>query len=108
MLELHARILRSKAPLYRRSLLVALALPCPNLAPEHLLVRYAPPSQALLVHHAQLDLHLVEPGGVLGRVMELQLAQDAPGLLWLECFVERSRVWVLRLSKTTLIFSASG
>jgi len=66
MLELRARILRSKAPLYSRSSLVALPLPGPNLAPEHLLVRYAPPSQTLLVHHTQFDSTWLSQEACLG------------------------------------------
>src|SRR3954447_9684393 len=88
--QLLASILRCKPPLYARTSLVACPLPCAALPSQRLLVRDAP-TEALTAQHRELDLHLVQPRAVLGRVVELQLGSDAPRLCWLERLVERCR-----------------
>ena len=66
---------------------IALVLPCCDLADEVRCVINAA-IEALAVENADLDLDHVEPTGVLGRVVELEAAQDAAGLGRRECFVE--------------------
>src|SRR4051812_49743046 len=75
--QLLASILRCKPPLYARTSLVACPLPCAALPSQRLLVWDAP-TEALTAQHRELDLHLVQPRAVLGRVVELQLGSDAP------------------------------
>src|SRR5262245_9579685 len=47
-----------------------------------------PPVQALAIHDADLRLGHVQPAAVLGRVMPLDLVQQPPGVLRLECLVQ--------------------
>src|SRR5829696_6622331 len=44
--------------------------------------------EALAAQHPDLDLDHVEPAGVLGGVVELEAAQDAPGFGRIESLVE--------------------
>ena len=46
--------------------------------------------KALGRQHADLDLHHVQPTGMLGDIVELQSAQHPSGLLSRECLVERA------------------
>ena len=57
---------------------VALLFPCGDFADEALWVVDST-VQALAAQDADLDLDHVEPAGVLGGVVELQAAQNAPG-----------------------------
>ena len=57
---------------------VALLLPCGDFGGEPIRVVDST-VQALAAQDADLDLDHVEPAGVLGSVVELQAAQDAPG-----------------------------
>src|SRR5918992_854868 len=47
--------------------------------------------QALPTQNAQLDFCHVQPTAVLGRIMKLQLLQQAPGLRWGKSLVQRGR-----------------
>ncbi len=58
---------------------VSLLLPCGDFADEVFGVVDSA-IDALAAQHADLDLDHVEPVGVLGCVVELDAAQDAPGL----------------------------
>ena len=64
--------------------------------------------KALGRQHADLDLHHVQPTGMLGDIVEFQSAQHPSGLLSRERLVERAGEWIDRLSRTTRIRSALG
>ena len=88
--ELLARAVDGEEPLDAR--LVSGCGVAPTLRPlgsERRLRRDAA-VEALLDHHADLDLDHVEPAGVLRRVVKLEPAEDATGLAGCERLVERS------------------
>src|SRR5258707_13407716 len=58
---------------------VSLSFPGVDFAAEPVWV-VDPAVEALAAEHADLDLDHVEPTGVLGRVMELEAAQNPPGV----------------------------
>jgi hypothetical protein len=66
---------------------IALSLPCGDFAAEPFWVIDSA-IQALAAQDADLDLDHVEPTGMLGSVVELQTAQDSPGLGRREGLVE--------------------
>src|SRR5215207_7403325 len=66
---------------------VSLPLPCADLAIEFLWMVDST-VEALAAQHPDLDLDHVEPAGVLGGVVELEAAQDAPGFGRIESLVE--------------------
>src|SRR5215207_10782681 len=66
---------------------VSLPLPCADLAIEFLWMVDST-IEALAAQHPDLDLDHVEPAGVLGGVVELQAAQDAPGFGGREGLIE--------------------
>jgi len=57
-------------------LIVASLLPCRHFLTERLDIGDAA-IQALAAQDGEFDLHHVEPGGMLGRVVELQLLGEA-------------------------------
>src|ERR1700757_2967337 len=66
-------------PVNARACAVACALPGGDLGLEHLRLADTP-IQTLAFQNTDLDLHHIEPTGVLWSVVELQAAQDAAGL----------------------------
>ena len=70
-------------------LVIPRLLPCRDFSSQRLGIRN-PPVQALTAEDRELDLDHVEPGGVLGRVVERQLLREPPGLWCREGGVERS------------------
>src|SRR5215216_4893960 len=87
-MEFDAGLRGGEAPVHRRLRLVALLLPGRDLAGQGRAVADAP-VQALAAQDRQLDLGLIEPTAMPGRVMELQLAPDSPRLGGREGLVER-------------------
>jgi hypothetical protein len=61
--------------------------PCVDFAAEPVWVVYSA-VQAPAAEHADLDLDYVEPTGMLGGVVELQVAQNSPGFSGRECLIE--------------------
>src|SRR5678815_2059002 len=67
---------------------VAPPLPCCDLGDEGCLVG-DPAIEALLDHHADLDLDHVEPACVLGREVKLQPAENSTRFCGLKRLIER-------------------
>ncbi len=78
-MQLGARAAHRGAPVHRRLAFVALRFPGSHLLLEGLAV-WEVPFQALPGQHAELDFRLVEPAGVLRRVVELQSPEGASRL----------------------------
>src|SRR5882762_8768974 len=76
--ESSIRIFAGKRPIDAASRAIALALPRANFVPGSGLV-HQPPSEALALHDADLDLRHVQPTRVLGCVVELHAAQQSAG-----------------------------
>lgn len=57
---------------------------------DELLVAIAASVEALAGQDADLDLHHVEPTGMLGDVVELQPAQHAAGFICRESLIKRA------------------
>ena len=75
-----------KHPVDAGSLAIATAFPLRDLRDQDRFLGDAA-VEALADHHADLDLHHVEPARVLRREMELETAQDASGFGRLEALV---------------------
>src|SRR4029450_496159 len=88
--EFDAGILGCELPCDLRSGDIAPLLPACDLTLEGVLMGDAT-RQALARQDAQLDLSLVQPGAVLGRVVDLEPVREALGLLRRERLVEAGR-----------------
>src|SRR6202165_2817098 len=71
-------VLTGERPIDAASFGVALALPRVDLASRGSSV-HQPPSEALTLQDADLDLRHVQPAGMLGRVMKLHASQQRSG-----------------------------
>src|SRR6266478_660425 len=69
------------------SLCIAFAFPCGDLGGQLVLV-IQPAIQALAIHNANFRLRHVQPTAVFGRVMKLDLVQDASRLLGRKRFIQ--------------------
>src|SRR5919205_3261177 len=70
-------LLAGEAPLDRAPLAIGPALPGGGLAPEHRQVWDVAPADALADQQADGDFRLVQPAGVLGRVVDAQPVPQA-------------------------------
>src|SRR3954452_15454847 len=84
--ELDAGVLGGELPLGPGSGGCAPMLPSLDVALQHRPVAH--PVRQVAAEGAQLDLGHVEPGAVLGRVVDLETVGEALGLLGRERFVE--------------------
>src|SRR6478609_8612142 len=89
--ELDASVRRGELPVYTDLALIPLLFPGRHLSAQ-LFATADAPVQTLPRQHAQLDLRHVQPTAMLGRVMDLQPLDDAPGLLRRERLVQRRRL----------------
>src|SRR6266702_4748725 len=89
-----ARIRRTKLPIDRADLLVAMVLPALHL-PTKFLDSGNVVSQALPRQHTEFNLRDVQPTRVLGGVMDLQPVREGLGLFRRKDFVERG--WRVRI-----------
>jgi single-stranded DNA-binding protein len=105
--ELDAGVLGREPPVDPTTGPVARRLPGRDLPLQGRPVGQAP-IQALPSQHGQLDLGHVQPAAMPGRVVQLQLVGEPLGLGRWERLVQRRGVWVLRLSWTSTIRTASG
>ena len=97
-MQFDARLLRRELPVDRAVLSVPLSNQClhPRVQGGHVAHRAR---QAAPLNDAALDLRHIQPTSMLGGVMGLQLAQDAPGPLWWEGLVERPREYRKRFRR---------
>jgi hypothetical protein len=105
--HLAARLVGCEHPFDACASGVALPFPSGDFADEPVWVVNAA-VQARTAQDADLDLDHVEPAAVLGGVVGLQAAQDAPGFGGREGLIGVPAEWVDRLSCTTRMHPASG
>jgi hypothetical protein len=67
-----------------------------------------PAIQALFSQNRDFDFGHVQPTAMFRRIVKLQFLGEVPGLLRRKSLEKAAGEWVLRLSNTTRIFSASG